>query len=111
MSNVQEEIRKLHFQLKQKDSIIEQLKQVIKKSNPDEEGEDAEVALILNQTVDIEQDGQKNQEQQLIEMLISSDRIDEKAMASISFSTLMNPKDLKAIMQNHNKFLEDAQKL
>jgi len=63
MSNVQEEIRKLHFQLKQKDSIIEQLKQVIKKSNPDEEGEDAEVALILNQTVDIEQDGQKNQEQ------------------------------------------------
>jgi len=60
MSNVQEEIRKLHFQLKQKDSIIEQLKQVIKKSNPDEEGEDAEVALILNQTVDIEQDGQKN---------------------------------------------------
>jgi len=39
------------------------LKQVIKKSNPDEEGEDAEVALILNQTVDIEQDGQKNQEQ------------------------------------------------
>jgi hypothetical protein len=63
MSNVQEEIRKLHFQLKQKDSIIEQLKQVIKKSNPDEEGEDAEVALILKQTVDIEQDGQKNQEQ------------------------------------------------
>ena len=63
MSNVQEEIRKLHFQLKQKDSIIEQLKQVIKKSNPDEEGEDAEVALILNKTVDIEQDGQKNQEQ------------------------------------------------
>jgi hypothetical protein len=59
----QEEIRKLHFQLKQKDSIIEQLKQVIKKSNPDEEGEDAEVALILKQTVDIEQDGQKNQEQ------------------------------------------------
>lgn len=54
MSNVQEEIRKLHFQLKQKDSIIEQLKQVIKKSNPDEEGEDAEVALILKQTVDIE---------------------------------------------------------
>ena len=33
MENIHEEIRKLHFQVKQKDTIIHQLKQYIKKNN------------------------------------------------------------------------------
>jgi hypothetical protein len=43
-------------------------------------------------------------------MLISSDMIDEMSMNSISFSTLMNPKNLKSIMTNHNSLLEEIKK-
>ena len=46
----------------------------------------------------------------MIEMLISNDMIDEQSMNSISFSTLMNPKDLKNIMSNHNNFLGEIKK-
>ena len=46
----------------------------------------------------------------MIEMLISNDMIDEMSMNSISFSTLMNPKDLKNIMSNHNSFLAEIKK-
>lgn len=34
LNNLQDEVRKLHFQLKQKDSIIDKLKQTVQESEP-----------------------------------------------------------------------------
>jgi hypothetical protein len=66
MNNIQEEVRKLHFQLKQKDSIINKLTKLIEKKG---EGDDeygnqdesqAEVEKILNGAA--EPDQSKGQE-------------------------------------------------
>lgn len=38
-------------------------------------------------------------------MLSSNDVIDDQSISSVAFSTLINPRDLQAIMKNHNNFL------
>lgn len=40
LNNLQEEVRKLHFQLKQKDAIIEKLKLVFAESKGSDEGDE-----------------------------------------------------------------------
>ena len=62
MKNIQEEVRKLHFQLKQKDTIIHQLKQHIEKKRDDDglgpggmgasKAEEAELDQILKAPAD-----------------------------------------------------------
>jgi hypothetical protein len=72
MNNIQEEVRKLHFQLKQKDTIINKLTKLIEKKEDDEYGNQddskAEVDKIIHSAAEEES---KGAERQLIEMLSS----------------------------------------
>ena len=115
MNNVQEEVRKLHFQLKQKDTIINKLTKLIEKKTEgddeygNEDGSQLEVDKILNGAV--EPDQSKGQERKLIELLCQKGEIEQKYINDCCFSTLINPHDVKEILKNHNEMLLEIKKI
>lgn len=112
MNNVQEEVRKLHFQLKQKDTVIHKLTQLAERKGSDEYGTEedskAEIDKILQGSVEPEQS--KGQERQLIELLSQKEEIEKAYISDCCFSTLINPHDIKEILKNHNELLADIKK-
>ena len=113
MNNIQEEVRKLHFQLKQKDSIINKLTKLVeKKGEGDEYGNEddtkTEIDKIMQGAVDPEQS--KGQERELIELMSQKAEIDQQYISDCCFSTLINPHDIKEILKNHNDMLKDIKK-
>lgn len=115
MNNVQEEVRKLHFQLKQKDTIINKLTKLIEKrgEGDDEYGNQddskAEIDKILHGAVEPEQS--KGQERELIELLCQKAEIEQSYINECCFSTLINPHDVKEILKNHNEMLAEMKKI
>ena len=114
MKNVQEEIRKLHFQLKKKDIAILKMKKAIQELKARDEDSFADIDLAdiegeeskaEDNVADIDTNENKDQERQIIKLLTSEIPIDPKTIDSVTFSTLMEPADVKIIIQNHNNFL------
>ena len=120
MTNLQEEVRKLHHQLKKKDDAVNQLKWFVEKKNKEEEEEDhfgnvssidakLEYDEILNSINDIFESGDHRQEEQkIVEMLSNQESIDLKDPAIqhlISFSCLLSPKDINNILSSNNELV------
>lgn len=112
MNNIQEEVRKLHLQLAQKDAIINQLKVLYKKKDGaiddtvNEEQTNLELEKITKAQGDIEQDS-KAHEQEMVMLLSSNRQIETSFISDICVSTMFNPNDMKQILLNHNVMLNN----
>mmetsp|Transcript_16437 Transcript_16437/g.27878 ORF Transcript_16437/g.27878 Transcript_16437/m.27878 type:complete len:135 (+) Transcript_16437:1805-2209(+) len=114
MNNVQEEIRRLHFQLKQKDISLLKLKQLVQDKLQDEGGamalDQAEVEKLIHEAVGEEEGGDidknKKEERSVIALLTSQLDIKASVIEGITYNVLFEPKDMKLIIQNHNALLD-----
>lgn len=110
MNNVQEEIRKLHFQLKRKDLALLKLKQYIQASKNSDEEQDSPDMPDLDHlegfgTNEEAKGDSKEEEKKLIDLLTSETAISMESLESLTFSTLLAPVDVKKIISNHNALL------
>ena len=99
MNNIQEEVRKLHIQLNQKDQIINQLKVLYKKKEAGsvddtmaEDQADLELEKITKAQTDIDVDT-KAQEQEFVQALSSKKQVSD--MSDYISSIMLNPSDIK----------------
>lgn len=114
MNNIQEEVRKLHYQLQSKDQTITQLKHLIQKNadpnHMDDADQNDELQRILQSNNAEGEDDTKQFERIIIELMQSDKMASESDLNNINFSALIGANDLRLVLMNRNKQLHQIKK-
>ena len=108
VENIQEEVRKLHYQLQNKDQTINQLRQLIQKNSDPNSFEDNEQQEEMNrilQSNSNELNDTRQFERIIIELMQSDKMASDNDLNSINFSTLFSANDLRQVLTIRNKQL------
>lgn len=113
VDNIQEEVRKLHYQLQNKDKVIVELRQLIQKNadpnEPEYKDKLEETNRILQSNAN-EVNDTKQFERIMIDLMQSDKMASESDLNSINFSTLFSANDLRQVLQIRNKQLHMIKK-
>lgn len=113
VDNIQEEVRKLHYQLQNKDKTIVELRQLIQKNadpNSFEDNDQQEEMNRILQSNTNEVNDTKQFERIMIELMQSDKMASESDLNSINFSTLFSANDLRQVLSVRNKQLHMIKK-
>ena len=107
---LQDEIRKLHFQLRHKDLIVQEFKRETEEFMKKKEGnltERSSKLVSLLEKDHISQEGSKKWTEKMMDMIASKQRVDGSQTDAINQSVLFTASDLKHLVAKKNEQLQD----
>ena len=108
-SSLQDEIRKLHFKLRQKDQIVQEFKREAEEYTSTKSGkltERSSKLVALLEKDNFSEESTKQQTDKIINLITSPDRIGDLNIDKISSSVLFTAQDLKKILTKKDEEID-----